>query len=33
MNHDLQNNVIKDIENYLGLKHGTDYWLGITMEL
>lgn len=33
MNHEVQNNMIKDIERYLGLKHGTDYWLGITMEL
>lgn len=33
MNHDIQNEIIKDIERYVGLKHGTDYWLGITMEL
>ena len=29
---EIQKNITKDIENYLGLKHGSDYWLGITLE-
>ena len=33
MSPELQKNITKDIERYLGLKHGSDYWLGVTIKL
>lgn len=29
---DIKRNLIVNIEKYLGLKHRSDYWLGITIE-
>ena len=29
---EIQKNLTKEIERYLGLKHGSDYWLGVTIK-
>lgn len=32
MSPEIQKNLTKEIERYLGLKHGSDYWLGVTIK-